>query len=405
MKLFDVAIVGASISGASLAACLGWEGLAVALIDKEKFPRRKACGEGISNIALESMQRMGFDTRHAVSTGKPFYTYRVDLDSRSFEFASDHRRLLRGVGIERYVLDEMVVNQASKIETVAPFLETKVDGIERASNYFRLSLSDGQQIQARRLVLADGASSPNSTALGIPKFRTSQPLWGISFLLEGTYHRTTGEVLVVLKDGFEINCTPVGNNRLNLCFLAERDLVKPLQDPVLRQTLLHEATEKACFTGTPMGPPLQVGPVGATRRPYAHNDIMLLGDSAETLDPVAGMGMTHGVLMAEIASKHILAIHRGELSVQDGLASYSKAAEETSRLYRGFTKLTASTLRCRARKFLLPTLASTFLPGLIRTSLNASPAETSANLSLPNRFLSLMGSQGTLFSGLPVYSV
>jgi flavin-dependent dehydrogenase len=47
MKSFDVAILGASISGATLAARLGMDGVSVALVDKYDFPRRKACGEGL----------------------------------------------------------------------------------------------------------------------------------------------------------------------------------------------------------------------------------------------------------------------------------------------------------------------------------------------------------------------
>jgi len=67
MKLFDVAILGASISGASLGACLGMEAVEVVMIDKNSFPRRKACGEGLSNIGIDALERMGLQAKKTLS--------------------------------------------------------------------------------------------------------------------------------------------------------------------------------------------------------------------------------------------------------------------------------------------------------------------------------------------------
>ena len=55
-------------------------------------------------------------------------------------------------------------------------------------------------------------------------------IWGISFSLEGRYEHHSGEVVVILKEGFEINCTRLGPRHLNVAFLAEKERVLPLQD-------------------------------------------------------------------------------------------------------------------------------------------------------------------------------
>ncbi len=41
---FDVIVVGAGPAGSTCAYLLGKSGINVALLDKEKFPRRKLCG-------------------------------------------------------------------------------------------------------------------------------------------------------------------------------------------------------------------------------------------------------------------------------------------------------------------------------------------------------------------------
>ncbi len=391
MKKYDVAIIGASVSGGTLASCLGRGGLSVALIDRGSFPRRKACGEGLSNVALEALVRMGFEVSPAIELGLPYYGYRMDLGSRSYAFASGRKTLLKGVGVQRFNLDSMILGSAAACPTVSTLLETSPSVIERHAGGYFLKLPDGKVISARQLVLADGANSKNAALLGIPVRRNAKPLWGISFIMEGTYREITGEVVVILKNGFEINCTPVSKNRLNVTFLTEKPGVKPLQDPAIRDSLLAEAMEKSHFSGNPLGKPLQVGPVSAARRPYVHESIMLLGDATENLDPVAGMGMTHGILMAEIAADCILSHFQKGVPLGTAHYEYARRSAQMSRPYRGFTRLTASLLRSPARRVLLPLLSATMLPGVIRKALDEDLEQSPHPSSLPKHFLSLVG--------------
>lgn len=391
MDLHDVAIIGASISGASLATCLGAEGLTVALIDKDRFPRRKACGEGLSNLAMDALTRMGFETGVVAATGLPYHAYRIALGKRSFEFAAGPERSLKGTGIQRYILDKMILDRAGSLPTVSILTGTRVTSVRTRGENYELALSDGNEIRARFLVLADGANSPGSRQLGVPRKRDKRPLYGISFILEGEFARPLDEVVVVLKDGFEINCTPVSETRLNVTFLTDQRNVKRLQEPAFREKMLREAALKSEFSGAPMSEPLQVGPVNPSRRSYTYRSAMLVGDAAETLDPVAGMGMTHGVLMAEIAAEVLISILRDGVPVEKGFREYEKRAEKMTRPIRGFTRLTASLLRNPARCFLVPGLAATFFPGMIRDALNESASWLHPASLLSRQLLTLVG--------------
>lgn len=384
-------IVGASISGASLAACFGRAGLAVALVDKASFPRRKACGEGLSNVALAALERMGFEMGDAVDSGLSYYAYRIDIEGSSYEFATGRERRLRGIGMQRTVLDRALLDQASRHGSVFPLCGVAVRGVREDSQGYCVSLSNGQTVRGTHLVLADGANSACGRMLGIPVQRKANPLWGISFVLEGSFSRFAGEVVVILKDGFEVNCTPVGPSRLNVTFLAKREKVKVLQEPARRARLLAEAKEKSCFTGQSTGEPLQVGPVGTARRGYVHGSVMLVGDAAENLDPIAGMGMTHGILMAEMAAECLISVCRDGAESGIALARYAERAGRMGRSYRGFTRLTASLLRSPARRVLLPALSATFLPGLIRSSLDEDSTWESQAPAFPKGILSLAG--------------
>ena len=251
-QLFDVAVIGASVSGASLAIQLGHVGLGVALVDRDHFPRRKACGEGVSEIALEALCRLGLEDDLAALGGLPFYSYRIDLGSRSVGLSSK-RQQIKGMGIQRYDLDCLLADRASGLATVSGFFGDAVTGIEGEVGAYRIHLANGEVIMARRVVLADGATSYNAARLGVPKTMTKTPLWGMSFILEGEFEKTTGEVLVLLKEGFEVNCTPVSETRLNVSFLIEKPMVSHLQNPAVQSRLLDEAMEKSYFRGTAIG--------------------------------------------------------------------------------------------------------------------------------------------------------
>lgn len=392
---YDVAIVGASVSGASLAIRLGQQGLTTALIDKESFPRRKACGEGVSDIALDSLYQLGLESKIHELGGKPFFSFRLGLGKGSFEFASDGHQTPKGIGIPRLRLDKMLTDHASSLNSVDPFFGNSVSGIATEKSNYLVSLADGRQIRARYLVLADGTNSVNARKLGIPKTTKKKlPLWGMSFVLEGNFERETGEVLILLKDGFEVYCTPVSDTTLNVALLAQKNKVAYLQNETVCQKLLQEAAEKSSFSCKVIGKPLTAGPVGVTKRPYNHHSILLLGDSTESLDPIAGMGVTHGVMMSEHAATALVDILRHGVSEGVALANYTKNCREMSRLYRGFTQLTASLLRSRLRGFLIPLLSCTRLPFLINNALRCHATSASASMAcLPfTKLLQLIGS-------------
>src|SRR5688572_8671347 len=55
----DVCIVGGSVAGATLAIHLGRAGLRTVVYDKARFPRRKACGEGLLPHGAAELKSLG----------------------------------------------------------------------------------------------------------------------------------------------------------------------------------------------------------------------------------------------------------------------------------------------------------------------------------------------------------
>src|SRR4029453_12617731 len=59
MAMADVLIAGGGIAGSALAILLGRAGLTVELFERDRFPREKACGEGLMPGGLAVLERLG----------------------------------------------------------------------------------------------------------------------------------------------------------------------------------------------------------------------------------------------------------------------------------------------------------------------------------------------------------
>ncbi|HEV3027945.1 MAG TPA: FAD-dependent oxidoreductase, partial [Planctomycetota bacterium] len=59
MVTWDAVVVGGSVAGSTAARELARRGLQVALVDKARFPRPKACGEGLLPHGVAALRERG----------------------------------------------------------------------------------------------------------------------------------------------------------------------------------------------------------------------------------------------------------------------------------------------------------------------------------------------------------
>ena len=76
---FDVIIVGAGPSGSMTGYYLAKAGVRVAIFDKEKFPREKACGGGLQ---VKAAKRIPFDLTSIIRGTLQGITFSFRFDDR-----------------------------------------------------------------------------------------------------------------------------------------------------------------------------------------------------------------------------------------------------------------------------------------------------------------------------------
>jgi flavin-dependent dehydrogenase len=72
--------------------------------------------------------------------------------------------------------------------------------------------------------------------------------------------------------------------------------------------------------------------------------VFLVGDSAERLDPLGGMGMTHALLSAQAAAHTVHSALRGELTFEQAAESYGVLRESLAAPLRQYTGMLSGVL-------------------------------------------------------------
>ncbi|MFQ5790735.1 MAG: NAD(P)/FAD-dependent oxidoreductase, partial [Acidobacteriota bacterium] len=112
---YDVIIVGAGIAGSSMAIALGERGHRVLLLDKARFPRYKACGEGLMPEGVAILEDLGVAEAVLAHGARPFRGMRYrSLEGvwADAEFPSGPRASDYGLVLPRRQLDYVLFERA-----------------------------------------------------------------------------------------------------------------------------------------------------------------------------------------------------------------------------------------------------------------------------------------------------
>ncbi|MCU0734210.1 MAG: geranylgeranyl reductase family protein, partial [Methylotetracoccus sp.] len=164
MKIYDVVIVGAGPAGSALAVHLATAGYRVALLERNRFPRDKVCGDLVSARALGLLDELGCLEPVLAVLRVPIREARVFLNGRLFSAGS--MPLVPGLpshghAVPRFLLDEIIFRRAAQAgaDTVE---DCRVTGFEYSSAGVVVSAIIGERparLEGRLIVGADGAQS------------------------------------------------------------------------------------------------------------------------------------------------------------------------------------------------------------------------------------------------------
>jgi flavin-dependent dehydrogenase len=331
-----VAVIGASLAGASAALHLARSGVSVAVFEKSSFPRRKSCGEGLSVQAMGELSVLGLRERLTSLTHVPFYGFRFFERRKHSEIILQPQ--IHGIGVRRYDLDALLTEECIR-QGIQIHLGKEPQIVRRSDSNFEI-VTDSCAFRAKYLILATGALSALPQRLGVPAFTRTQSRCGLSVpLLHSRPHKlTTVDIFVDSK--IQACSTPVDADTTTLSLFCSNDTAHRLT-PAQRPLLLAEVCDRLQMDAAPSESALTVSGLGRVYRSAYHRSIFIVGDAFRQLDPIGGMGMTQALITGRVAAKTIT-----EMESASPVRAASIAAKHPERMQRavrrliGYTSLT-----------------------------------------------------------------
>jgi geranylgeranyl reductase family protein len=312
-RTFDVVVVGAGPAGSVCAYCIARRGVSVALVDRMRFPRDKACGDLLSPRVAELLGDLGIHVSGCVRVGDMRL---VGPSGRSMALPWPAGGSLPGhaEALPRTLFDEQL--RLAAIEAGAEFVQGDVDRVEVDSGSpTKVVLGDGRVISAQHVVGADGSLSRVAPSAGLT---AGEGLWGFAL----RYYVAAGQVREPLIIYWEPSpgrafpgygwLFPSSDGRANLglgmsvgAHRGGADVVASLfptfVDHLRKADILREDVELS--DQERRGGWLKMGLTGTVP---ARGPVLLVGDAAGLVNPLSGEGISAAIRSAKGAAGAIV---------------------------------------------------------------------------------------------------
>ena len=318
METFDVAIVGGGPAGSSCAAFCAMAGLQALILEREKFPREKVCGDCLNPSCWPVLERLELadrvrDLPHSKLCSVEFISINgrevtVDLPS-----GADGE-----ISVKRSLFDDLLLRRASELGANVQE-RTTVTGLSR-NDYWNIKTSSGDSFQARILIGADGR---NSTVAHLCNLLPRPARERVALQAHIPLPRDFGNriVLQFLREGYSGQAS-VNETQLNLCLVGTPPTISKLRRWAEHQFQLPADQPWRTIT------PLTRSPV-----PSAHENLFFIGDAARVVEPFTGEGIYYAMRSGELAANAAAKIHPRRESAVSAAQFYSCTLRHVSRTF------------------------------------------------------------------------
>ncbi len=352
---FDVIIIGGGIAGLSLAVLQAKANSRVLLIEKADYPRHKVCGEYISLESWEFIERLGIPLREMQLS--VINKLRITAQSGlSLSTALD----LGGFGLSRYLLEEELYKLALSLG-VEVMTNTTYLSHQKENSVYYLKTTAGTYCSTV-LCGAFGKYAPRSF---YRKHTENQNWVGVKYHIR--HEHPKDEIVLHSFDGGYCGMSKIEHDKSCLCYIVSSDKLNAANNNVValeQQTLrknphLDKIFAEARFL---FDQPMIISNVTFDIKKPTHDGVFYIGDSAGTIAPLSGNGMSNAFRSAFLLNKSLSLLQKGQLNLPQTLVNYHSAWHKafaqrikTGRvMHHFFCKPTLNTASIRILKYANP---------------------------------------------------
>jgi geranylgeranyl reductase family protein len=297
MEVVDVAIVGGGPAGSTCAARCAAAGLRTVLLEREKFPREKVCGDCLNPACWPVLRRLDVADRVcALPHGRLDAVEFIAIGGQKVHVdlpPADEGE----IAVKRSLFDDLLLNRARELGADVRD-GTIVTAMRRsASGDWKIDIVHGI-ITARVAVGADGRNSTVARLCNLLP-RPARERVALQSHIDLPHNFGNRVVLQFLPEGYS-GQAPVNDRELNLCLVA-----KPRDIAALKSWAEKEFAIPADH------PWRTVTPLTRNALPPTHDNLFLIGDAARVVEPFTGEGIYYALRSGELAADAIAKLFRG----------------------------------------------------------------------------------------------
>lgn len=341
MSGYDALIIGGGPAGCSAAITLAQNGWRVGLIEAKHYPHHKVCGEFLSPECGILLERLGLTS--AIHAHCPISIDTVCITAPDGTCWEAHLPA-PALGISRYAFDAVMAERARAVgvdicegTTTSAITGTLQEGFVITAR----TRENDCTFNARTVIAAHGKRSNLDRALDRPFLNISQPYVGLKAHFSGP--PLPGRIELHTFRGGYCGMSEIEGGITNVCLLAQKSVLRagdgPMelngfiesiqhQNPYLRKWL-----SQAKSVGDRW---LSIGEVPFVQKTPLVGDVLMVGDAAGLVAPLAGdgiaMALHSGQMAASSVHRWLLGIDNARTFRQQYAASWRRAFQARLRL-------------------------------------------------------------------------
>ncbi|MBW8825640.1 MAG: geranylgeranyl reductase family protein [Acidobacteria bacterium] len=350
--MHDVLVVGGGPAGAATAYWLAEAGHDVVVVERKTFPREKTCGDGLTPRAVKQLADMGLEDAiardHLRIDGLRAIAHGITIE---MPWPEHPVYPSHGYVVRRRDLDQLVAEQAVKAgatlwqgtEALAPILDR---GLVAGATVRRVGATE--EVEARYVVIADGANSRFGRSLGTARDRTYPQGMAIRTYYESPLHDDPWiESALDVRDrnGAALPgygwIFPVGDGTINVgigLLSTFRDWKSVNTSHLMAEWAATAPARWGIDPDRPLAPPTGGRlPMAGSVSPKSGPTFLVVGDASGAINPFNGEGIDYAYETGRLAAD----VLDEALTTGNGMAlqRYTETLDREFRLYYKVARL------------------------------------------------------------------